>query len=300
MRRRALLALFAATVACGNILAKSEDDSAPTNSDGGTDGGGDGSFPPEGETTIVVDSKVIDDGGLDGPTVEGGVVGGSTKCASTRGPAMVELSMGGVTYCIDTTEVTNAQYQPFIDEPNKPPKHPRCTWNTNVAPNCSDDNTKGANDPVNCIDWCDAWLFCSWAGKRLCGKIGGAPLENAYADRNNATKSQWFAACSNGGTQDYCYGTTAKNVCTANNAPPAAVMSHPDCTGPFAGLFDLTGNLGEWEDSCVEDPLRAQDDRCLRRGGDLQDIPADQRCSQEYQLGRAARERSGGFRCCRD
>lgn len=302
MGRGAMLAVavaLASSAACGRFLAEPGGDPTAAADDAGGDGRADTGPPAVEETTVTVDPKPeITDAGLgDGPTVEGGVGDASSgKCNSTRGPEMVELVFGAVSYCIDSTEVTNEQYAPFIAEPNKPLKHERCGSNTNYAPNCGDRHTKLPNEPVNCIDWCDAWAFCEWAGKRLCGKIGGGG--NAYGDLNDATKSQWFAACSKGGTQDYCYGNTARDVCQANDEPPAAVKSNPECAGAYAGLFDLTGNLGEWEDSC-ELKTNPLDDLCRRRGGDLVDDFALQQCSQGYGVPRGARQPSGGFRCCR-
>lgn len=192
--------LVACGMGCGTLL--SLDDGAPA---GGGSGADASSGPPsEGETTVQAGPKVIDDAGFDGPAVEGSVVQGSAACASSRGPSMIELMFGSNSYCIDSTEVTNEQYAVFLADSNKPPPHARCDFDTNYTPNCDGANSQGALDPVSCIDWCDAWAFCAWAGKRLCGRIGGGP--NAPDTMDDPTKSQWFAACSKGGAQDFAYG----------------------------------------------------------------------------------------------
>jgi sulfatase modifying factor 1 len=298
-RRAVVVAALLTGAACGRFIEESALGPGTSGAEAGAEASSESGPPASEETTVAVDPKpAITDSGLgDGPTVEGGLGdAASTKCSSSRGPQMVELVFGATSYCIDTTEVTNEQYNAFVADPNKPVKHARCDFNTNYAPNCGGNHTTAPNEPVNCIDWCDAWAFCAWAGKRLCGKIGGGA--NAFDELNIATKSQWFAACSKGGTQDYCYGNTAMDVCQANQEAPAAVKANPQCTGAYAGLFDLTGNLGEWEDSCVlaADP---REDECRRRGGDIIDPFALQHCSQGYGLPRAARQESGGFRCCR-
>jgi hypothetical protein len=52
-----------------------------------------------------------------------------------------------------------------------------------------------------CVDWCDAHAYCKPVGKRLCGKIGGGP--NLYADYASASSSEWYRACSSGGSFTY-------------------------------------------------------------------------------------------------
>lgn len=76
------------------------------------------------------------------------------------------------------------------------------------------------------------------------------------------------------------------------------MKSHGECVGGYDGLFDMSGNIGEWEDSCTL-AATPQDDMCQRRGGDFVDTLDIQQCAQGYQLPRAARQPSGGFRCCR-
>ena len=47
--------------------------------------------------------------------------------------------------------------------------------------------------PIVWVDWCDAYAYCKGVGKRLCGAIGGGPVDfhTGYADTN---QSQWYRA----------------------------------------------------------------------------------------------------------
>src|SRR6185437_5545544 len=112
-----------------------------------------------------------------------------------------------------------------------------------------DPPTKGS-DPVVCVDWCDAQAYCAWAGKRLCGAIGGGPA-TTYGDPN---ESQWYNACSNGGTTSFPYGNDYVAGDCNGGATVAAVGTTPGCQGltsPYFGIFDMSGNVKEWEDHCM-------------------------------------------------
>ena len=66
--------------------------------------------------------------------------------------------------------------------------------------------------PVTCIDWCDAHAYCAWAGKRLCGSIGGGP--NIPSSVSIAGADQWYRACSHAGDHKFPYGDTyASGTC---------------------------------------------------------------------------------------
>ena len=106
----------------------------------------------------------------------------SNTCASVgkAGPKMVAVPRpGGGTYCMDSTEVTRDQYKAFAGiSPSGQPAF--CGWNTTYTPvqktggQCSKGEwPPGSNGalPVVCVDWCDAYMFCKWAGKRLCSMI---------------------------------------------------------------------------------------------------------------------------------
>jgi len=92
----------------------------------------------------------------------------------------VPSPLGG-TYGIDRTEVSRAQYAKFLvskgsDTSGQPPY---CEWNKSYDPASS---VRAAwppldtgDHPVSQVDWCDAYAYCKWAQKRLCGKIGGGP-----------------------------------------------------------------------------------------------------------------------------
>ena len=202
-----------------------------------------------------------DDGGAG---TDGGAV--DLECpAELAGPAMVALpSPGGTGYCIDSTEVTQAQYQAFLAADPAIEQPAWCGENATFAP-LAESQCEGANDParpdhpITCVDACDAWAYCAWAGKHLCGRIGGGPLGDS-GDENEASASEWYSACSGMGENEYAYGDSWEvETCNAGpedfetTVPPAEVGSFPDCHGrepPFDRVFDMSGNVSEWIDAC--------------------------------------------------
>jgi len=217
---------------------------------------------------------------LDEPACEAG------EC-TLRGPTMVAVG----DYFIDSTEVTVAQYGEFLEAKGDDTSGQAsvCAWNDSYY----DDTTLDPpNFPMAYVDWCDAAAFCAWAGKRLCGSIGGGPI--ARSDLFEAGKSQWFRAC---GGPSGSQHPRPNAVCNANDGfeDVAEVATFPECEGYYDGLFDLEGNVAEWVDSC--DGTTGADDLCDLAGGSIFDDPAH--CDLTYpDYARNEKAVSFGIRCC--
>jgi formylglycine-generating enzyme required for sulfatase activity len=226
----------------------------------------------------------------------------------------VPITTPAGTYAIDRFEVTVGDYQAFVAAASTDHLPSECAWKTSFDPAMSTAGgprcpgwytnalaTNALTLPMACVDWCDAFAYCAWAHKRLCGKIGGGPA--ALANVADPSESQWYAACSAGGELEYPYGHTYE-VGTCNDASinPEAVGSRPGCEGGFAGIFDMSGNVVEWEDACDTNPLNtAQRQTCAARGGAFYSgtAPADLACASAAMI--ATRDSVGpgiGFRCC--
>jgi formylglycine-generating enzyme required for sulfatase activity len=202
--------------------------------------------------------------------------GGGGGCPQGQGPDMVQVPVpsGGGTFCIDSTEVRVRDYEAFVLNP--PPvssQDPGCLWNTDFTPSFQDTNL---DNPVTNVNWCDAIAFCKWAGKRLCGRIGGG--SNPQGQFADPTTSQWYAACSAGGTLAYPYGNTPEdNACNtwqtdAGDTNLVSVKSFAGCVGGYPGIFDMSGNAAEWEDSCAQG-------QCFTRGGSFVETPENVGCA---------------------
>jgi formylglycine-generating enzyme required for sulfatase activity len=223
---------------------------------------------------------------------------------------------------VDATEVTMSQYQAWLSTNPRPPTNdPVCGWKWTYTPdptanNCGDVPfapwTTGQL-PVVCVDWCDARDFCAWAGKRLCGQPGGAAADydTGYAV---ASTDEWTNACSKGGTQTYPYGSTYEsNTCVGadsegdpqpvGSGAPKDVGSFTGCVGGYPGLYDMSGNVWEWEDSCQPASQMPKHDQCHARGGSFWDpgttslgctAPGQGNYTRDYT------QKNIGFRCCAD
>ena len=65
------------------------------------------------------------------------------------------------------------------------------------------------------------------------------------------------------------------------------------CNGGYQGLYDMGGNVLEWEDSC--DGSNGSTDGCLVRGGAYFDETS---CSFSQSVSRDNPDNRIGFRCC--
>jgi len=211
-------------------------------------------------------------------------------------------------YSIDATEVTRVQYATWLattsDATLGAQDPANCGWNSSFKPGADwyDPGAMGAR-PVAYVDWCDAYAYCAGVGKRLCGKIGGG--SNLWTDYADPSASQWFNACSSGGVNTYTFGSTydpaACNGLDLGKGGTTVAASLTGCQSPvagFVGVYDLTGSLSEWEDSCSGVGVVGA---CAIRGGAYIDGAKPLVCGTHY-----SNLRSGdygglattGFRCC--
>jgi formylglycine-generating enzyme required for sulfatase activity len=219
------------------------------------------------------------------------------QCPTTGG-AMIEIA--GVSYCVDATEVTEAQYQGFLStNPDPASQIAACSPNASFAPSCNFDPANDPEHPVVCVDWCDAYAFCEHVGKRLCGNIGGGA--NPTASAADAAQSQWYRACSEAGARVFPYGDAYDgDKCNGLDAPFTGTIDVGllvQCVGGYPGLFDMSGNAREWEDSCDAAG-------CVQRGGSWltsdTSSPHSLRCDSSGKGPRSQANNEIGFRCCAD
>ena len=196
--------------------------------------------------------------------------GSSFRDAAVGPSACIHVAPG---YCIDATEVTNIEYLTFLR-----------SGGGAKFPGCSSTLTTGSARvadavPVTGIDWCDAYSYCAWAGKHLCGQLDGGMVDAPH--RGDPTQNEWTNACLLGGG----------NSVDCNIAGSSAKASSPSsgCGVPDAGVYDLVGNVWEWINSCddagcafVGDGFAQTTGSCKSVSGQVPEFTAD----------------DVGFRCC--
>lgn len=190
------------------------------------------------------------------------------------------------TFLIDRFEVTNLQYQRFIDITNRQSPD---TWKGNDFP------TGEAFHPVSGVTWLDARAYCQWAGKRL-------PYE-----------VEWELACR--GTQNTLYPWGEEPQQNLANANGDSGCGHTLAVGGYSsmgdstyGVADIVGNVAEWVNSIFMDyPYRYDDGRedavneegyRVIRGGAF-DLPLFS-CAERMNAPPAIAIPDVGFRCAQD
>lgn len=242
---------------------------------GATGGGGGGGAPAPGH------------GGSDGGSLPPGCWSGMP------GPKLVTVQLSDRTFCMDATEVTNADYAAWLDTvPDPAVQSPSCLWNEAFVPWDQVWPFPPGQDqhPVAGVDHCDAEAYCRWAGKRLC-----------RADPEPDGINEWVAACTREGQQEYPYGDSF--VPGACNGPElhvegtVPVASLSSCEGGHEGGFDLVGNVSEWADNCEVDDWPTPYCRTLG-GGWWAEVESS--CSTRVGFFADIGAAFVGFRCCRD
>ena len=256
-----------------------------------------------------------------------------------------------IPYCIDAFEVTYNQYTAFKNAHTIMDQPPSCkVWNTTFAPSANFPQLpEWSTNPVTNVNWCDAYAYCSTSGKHLCGQIASAgaminegdPIDPTQA--NDATKDEWYNACSDQGANVYPYGASYNpllcngaesnaqfqggieldkcNSITPGFPSPVRTVSQGETLDPYIGtacssptnffeadciggtsnvLFDMSGNVAEWEDSCSS-TSGAATDLCNVRGGSYLSPQAGMTCKTSGAQPPRARNTTAddlGIRCC--
>ncbi len=232
-----------------------------------------GGVPPAGGTTSTGGSAGTEcNGSLEMLSADKGLC--VAKMVPITGPPS---DAGNIDYKIDATEVTKGQYDAWLaTSPSLPAStNVNCGYVTSYAEQRTGYLGPDADHhPVVYVDWCDAYAYCLGVDKRLCGAIGGGSVDY-YTGFVDAAASQWYRACSSGGADSYPYGNTYHaTYCDGsdfwndnNSMQTVAVGSLTNCVtskAGYSGVYDLSGNVWEWEDSCTS---TGQPAACRIRGG---------------------------------
>jgi formylglycine-generating enzyme required for sulfatase activity len=192
-------------------------------------------------------------------------------------------------FAIDRYEVTNFQYQQFVDATGHRKSGPPARYAKNMS------KMQGINQPVVYVSWEDAEAYCHWKGKRL------------------PTEAEWEKAMRGTDGRLWPWG----NVEQPNGANWARVQDGHDVSAPVGtvltdkspyGVMDGAGNVMEWvadwygETYFKEAPERnppSPDHGVFRvlRGGGYATTGADIRITSRSKMVQDFRDETIGFRC---
>lgn len=172
-------------------------------------------------------------------------------------------------YYIDCVEVTNEQYERFMQETrHRPPKY----WKW--------PQYNGKRQPVVGVGWADAGTYCKWVGKRL------------------PTEDEWEKAARGTDGRIWPWGNTPDdgkfNGRKQTNYVPVNVGSFPSGNSPY-GVSDMAGNVWEMTSGNWENSGKAM------RGGSFLNTIAEVRVTVRWAAGDEEQGANWlGFRCVMD
>lgn len=192
-------------------------------------------------------------------------------------------------FAIDRYEVTNFQYQQFVDATGHRKSGPPARYAKNMS------KMQGINQPVVYVSWEDAETYCRWKGKRL------------------PTEAEWEKAMRGSDGRLWPWGNVEKpngaNWARVEDGyeVSASVGTVPTDRSPY-GVMDGAGNVMEWvadwyaERYFGEAPEKnppSPDHGVFRvlRGGGYATTGADIRITSRSKMVPDFRDETIGFRC---
>ncbi|HEY5649579.1 MAG TPA: formylglycine-generating enzyme family protein [Nitrospiria bacterium] len=143
-------------------------------------------------------------------------------------------------FLMDVFEVTNQQFQEFVDaNVHRTPVH----WKTKRPPGHPGSPMtypEGKGDhPVIYVDWFDAVSYCRWVGKRL-------PTEEEWEKAARGTDGRIFPW---GNDFDIEKANTPQRWLSKNSDGDTMPIGHFENGKSPYGLYDMAGNVYEWTSS---------------------------------------------------
>ena len=173
------------------------------------------------------------------------LMGSSTADPQAKGDEQPQHSITLPTYWIGKTEVTNAQFRPFVggDGYTNQTYWDAAGWqwrteNKVNQPTCwSDPQWNSANQPVVCVTWYEAMAYTRWVSAQI-GQRFSLP-----------TEAEWEKAARGTDRRIYPWGNTwdanRANSGEAGIGRTTPVGQYPRGASPY-GALDMAGNIWEW------------------------------------------------------
>jgi formylglycine-generating enzyme len=219
-------------------------------------------------------------------------------CAGCLGVVLIDA--GGA--CIDPTEVRVADYDAFVNDGPRnayPEDQSRCRTRIQHPLDLSIQRATPGH-PVRKVTWCAAKTYCRWRGQRLCGAfdVDAGVDDRSFADFRT---DQWMAGCCASERRSYPYDPNGFDPNACNGADnklnlngPWDAGAGPDCKTRGLPIYDMSGNVAEWEDACEgRDGVR-----CRVRGGSYLSKDGGLTCGADETRELAVQYADVGFRCC--
>jgi hypothetical protein len=312
----------AITAGCGVLLDLSHlDDGTSGTGTGTSTGTGSGGAPATssasssaGQTSATATSSAVGTSTSSGTGGSGGGSGGGDAGMPLAPSVEIVGPDGGPNFKIAEYEVTAGDYHAFVKAfETAPTKQPDvCWWNHAVRPNtvvnddagiatapeCAsyDIDTEASlrpNQPVRCIDWCDANAYCIWAGGYMCHGNEG---KNEYP-------VEWRTACATSVGLKFPYGQSfIPNQCldsTSSPTGPVDVGKKTQCEGGSKKMFDMSGNVAEWIDcGCEFDQADSTKTDAFYAGGSFKLSGDTVSCGDKRTAPLVSFHEDIGARCC--